>query len=62
MAKTALVVKSRILAIAILINLSKNSYILSLRKVTLQPTGISFLTPKLDIDLFARVMMGFCPL
>ena len=49
----------RLIGIAIPISLSKNSYILSPLKVTLQPIGIPSLILKLATDFLALVTNGF---
>ena len=42
-----------------MINLSKNSYIIVDRKVTLQPTGHPLRILKFEISFFDLVMIGF---
>ena len=44
------------------INLSRNSYILSPRNVTLTPMGIPLLSLKFEMSFFDLVATAFCPL
>src|SRR5690625_1719337 len=44
-----------------LINLSRNSYMIFLRSVTLQPIGMPSRSLKLETDFFALVLTAFCP-
>ena len=53
--------KSFILGNAIFTNRSRNSYILSLRKVTFKPALDPFLVLKLATDFLNFVITGFCP-
>ena len=53
--------KSLVLGSAIDISRSRNSYILTDLRVTLQPTGQPFLILKFDISFLAKVTTGFCP-
>jgi hypothetical protein len=51
----------RILGREIAVNFSRNAYILSPRRVTFTPTGITWRNLKFEILFFAFVIAALCP-